>query len=58
MIFTNFDNYCTDCPFIDVVVETKRSCDIDGEPVMTTTKITCKNIDICRRIANKRGDPD
>lgn len=58
MIFTLFENYCTDCPYIDVDVETKRQVDTDGEPVMTTTRITCKNIDICRRIANKRGEAE
>lgn len=57
MIFTNFLKYCEECPHINIDVSTTRQVDVDGEPVMTTTRITCKHFDICKRIDSmKEGD--
>ena len=51
MIFTNFPEFCDECPYIEVDVSTSIQESKDYTPVLTTTRITCKNIDICKRIA-------
>ena len=50
MIFINLAKYCEDCPYIEVDVSTNIQETKDRTPFLTTTRITCKNIDICKRI--------